>query len=39
VTKLAREAEESPDLERSRAYLAATEEAADALAAVKRADR
>jgi len=39
VTKLAREAEESPDLERARAYLAATEEAADALAAVKRADR
>jgi uncharacterized Zn finger protein (UPF0148 family) len=39
VTKLAREAEESDDLERIRAYLAATEEAADALAAVKRADR
>jgi len=39
VTRLAREAEESDDLERIRAYLAATEEAADALAAVKRADR
>jgi uncharacterized Zn finger protein (UPF0148 family) len=39
VTELAQEAEQSGDLERVRAYLAATEEAADALAAVKRADR
>jgi uncharacterized Zn finger protein (UPF0148 family) len=39
VTQLAREAEQSGDLERVRAYLAATEEAADALDAVKRADR
>ncbi|WP_136716916.1 Sjogren's syndrome/scleroderma autoantigen 1 family protein [Halorientalis salina] len=39
VTRLAQQAEASDDLERARAYLAATEEAADALAAVKRADR
>jgi len=39
VTRLARRAEASDDLERARAYLAATEEAADALAAVERADR
>ncbi|MFD1586414.1 Sjogren's syndrome/scleroderma autoantigen 1 family protein [Halorientalis brevis] len=39
VTRLAQQAEASEDLERARAYLAATEEAADALAAVKRADK
>ena len=39
VTRLAQQAEASDDLERARAYLAATEEAADALAAVKQADK
>ena len=39
VTRLAERAEASDDLERTRAYLGAVEEAADALAAVKRADR
>ncbi|MFB6166312.1 MAG: Sjogren's syndrome/scleroderma autoantigen 1 family protein [Haloarculaceae archaeon] len=39
VTTLARRAEASDDLERARAYLAAVEEAADALDAVKTADR
>lgn len=39
VTRLAQQAEASDDLERTRAYLAATEEAADALAAVERADK
>jgi uncharacterized Zn finger protein (UPF0148 family) len=39
VTRLARQAEAADDLERARAYLTATEEAADALAAVKQADR
>jgi uncharacterized Zn finger protein (UPF0148 family) len=39
VTRLARHAEEAENLERVRAYLAATEDAADALAAVEDADR
>ncbi|AQL42783.1 hypothetical protein BV210_08690 [Halorientalis sp. IM1011] len=39
VTRLTAQANASDDLERTRAYLAAVEEAADALAAVKRADR
>jgi uncharacterized Zn finger protein (UPF0148 family) len=39
IVRLTRQAEASDDLERTRAYLAAVEEAADALAAVKRADR
>ncbi|RXK50417.1 Sjogren's syndrome/scleroderma autoantigen 1 family protein [Halorientalis pallida] len=39
IVRLTRQAEASDDLERTRAYLAAVAEAADALAAVKRADR
>jgi len=39
VTRPAQQAEASDDLERARAYLAATEEAADALAAGKPADK
>ncbi|WP_424017098.1 Sjogren's syndrome/scleroderma autoantigen 1 family protein [Halorientalis pallida] len=39
IVSLTRQAAASDDLERTRAYLAAVEEAADALAAVKRADR
>ena len=39
VTELATAARRSDDLERTRAYLAAVEEAADALAAVERADQ
>jgi uncharacterized Zn finger protein (UPF0148 family) len=39
VTRFAREAESSDDLARAREYLAAVEDAADALAAVRRAER